>query len=177
MKGTRKNAAGFSMIEAVAGLGLLATGLLTLASSTVTGSAGMRVNAEGAAAVRIARDAIARLHTGDVEFKDMLAHYTTGIYDPARETWATPGARSFDVTTFDRREATVVYTFPPIAEGLDLNGDPVVGIREDLLKRDVNGDGVVQAAQGAIVHDYKMLPITVTVTWTTGKRTRTVEEE
>ena len=73
----RRDEAAFSMLEVLIGIGLLATGLLTLATATVTGSAALEDNRENARAAQAVRQVMESLASDD--FESLFDSYTNGV--------------------------------------------------------------------------------------------------
>ena len=167
-KKTRRTT-GFALLEVLSGLSFLAVGMLALGGATVSGTSAMIANEESTWAAREARKAINALETSDIAFEHLFATYTTGIEDPEPGETSVPQARTWTVgDTAKERTAEITIAFPTVS------GD-MIELREDRAQQDLNGDGEIDTEDHA--HDYKLLPVTVTVTWKGrhGPRQLTVE--
>ena len=161
---------GFALLEVMAGLALLAVGLLSMAGATVSGTTAMLANDENARATQAAREAVESLENGDTDFNSLFAAYTTGVADEEAGTTSTPLARTWTVAGVTEEQTTDVKIEFPMVTGVD-----TTHLREDLAKQDLNGDGEIDSADHS--GDYKLLPVTVTVSWNgrTGPRTLKIQ--
>jgi hypothetical protein len=182
----RVREAGFSIVETLCGMTLMFVGLLSLASSTVTGIATNETNRESARATCAVRQYLESMQTGEVPFEELFRAYAT---DPADAVEPEEGQetskklfagksgklhpildRQFEVVGLEPKDGQtrvsmgeVLFPFVEGPEGPEL--------REDIANRDLNGDGVIDSENHA--DDYKILPVTVKVEW---KGTRGVRE-
>jgi len=152
------------------GLALLAVGLLSMASATVSGTTAMLANDENARAAQAAREAMESLESGDTDFSSLFAAYTTGVTDVKTGTTSTPLARTWTVAGVTKEKTTNVKIEFPMVTGID-----TTHLREDLAKQDLNGDGQIDSEDHS--GDYKLLPVTITVSWNgrTGPRTLKIQ--
>jgi hypothetical protein len=194
----RVREAGFSIVETLCGMTLMFVGLLSLAGSTVTGMATNETNRESARATCAARQYLESMQLGEVPFEDLFATYaadpSTAIQpDEAMLASLPPGlrkkaeaglltgksgklhpvlARQFEVVGLEPRaggtRASMGAVAFPVAEGAE---GPE--LREDIARRDLNGDGVIDSENHA--HDYKILPVTVKVEWKGTRGVRALE--
>jgi type II secretory pathway pseudopilin PulG len=183
----RANEAAFSLLETLCGMTLMFVGMLSLASSTVTGIATKETNRENARATNAARQFLESMQMGDVAFENVFRAYTL---DPATATVpegvtiedlppgllskATRGifvgkaqelqpilARTFEVPYLKPHEGSTAALGEvcfPVSEG-----EGGMELREDVAGRDLNGDGFIDSENHA--DDYKILPVTVKVRW------------
>jgi prepilin-type N-terminal cleavage/methylation domain-containing protein len=166
-----KQRAGFSLIEMSVAAVVLTVAVCGLSGSIVSSVALNRVNHETALAEAAVRGTMERI-TGST-FAETFARFNADPADDPGGAGTAPGA-TFAVTGLrgDGGALPGRITFPV--------GAPDV-LREDVddvalgMPRDLNGDGVVDAADHS--GNYCLLPVRVTVTWrgVSGLRSLTVE--
>ena len=190
--------AGFSVVETLCGMTLMFVGLLSLASSTVTGMTTRENNRENAVATHAARELLEQLQVGEIPFEDLFTAYTlapaaaiapddarlaTVSTDLLRE--ATRGvfegksgnihpilARQFEVTGLEPRKGASVDSMGSVSFPV-ASGPEGLELREDIAGRDLNGDGVIDGLNHA--GDYKILPVTVKIEWKGQRGVRQLE--
>lgn len=173
-------------------------GMLALAGSTVTGMATMQTNRESAQALQAARRCIECMQTGEVPFEDLFVAYAREPVAPAEGEGEAQAegpeakkkvpygllkkleqgelkpvlSRKFGVTDLKLRDGDpdgalgeLVFPVAEGAEGPEL--------REDIAKRDLNADGVIDSEDHS--NDYVILPVTVRIEWKGGRGTRQIE--
>jgi type II secretory pathway pseudopilin PulG len=190
----RRREAGFSVIETLCGMTVMFVGLLSLASSTVTGMATSETNRESARATSAARQFLETMQL-DVAFEDVYLAYTPeraipveeletqgegllgGLLGQATELLETTTTSLFRSTTGElkpilSREFEVAGLEPRKGALRGTMGSvcfPVAQGEEGLeLREDVAGRDL--NGDGVIdnlchAHDYKILPVTVKVEW------------
>ncbi len=163
--------AGFSLIEMSVAAVVLTVAVCGLSGSMVSTLALDRVNHETALAEAAVRGTMERI--GGTTFAEAFARFNADPNDDAGGAGTAPGA-TFAVTglTGDAGALPGSITFPVGTPG---------ELREDVddarlgMPRDLNGDGVIDAADHS--GNYRVLPVRVSVTWrgVRGLRTMTVE--
>ena len=156
---------GFSYLETLVAAAVLAIGFLALASATASGTSAMLSNEENARAAAAARQALEELENSDTPFEQLFAEYTTGLEIPDTDGRTKPLDRTWKVKGIaSTGAATVRLDFPMSKTGQ---------LDEAVAQRDLNGDGeITEGNRGA---DYKILPVTITVTWQGTSGPRTIE--
>jgi hypothetical protein len=194
----RRREAGFSVVETLCGMTLMFVGLLSLASSTVTGMATNETNRESARATSAARQFLESLQV-EVAFEDVYRAYTAepetavepdegllATLSPGLRTQVAEGtrllasgeegklypilARKFEVVGLEASKGKERAEMGEVCFPV-AQGEAGLELREDVAGRDLNGDGVIDNLCHA--HDYKILPVTVKVEW---KGTRGVRQ-
>ncbi|HEX5137082.1 MAG TPA: hypothetical protein VFY93_08930 [Planctomycetota bacterium] len=191
----RRREAAFSIIETLCGMTLMFVGLLSLASSTVTGMTTNETNRESARATCAARQFLESMQVG-LAFEDLFAAYTatpvdlsgggslldpitrplvetaTNVFRSASGELKPILSREFEVVglkpTNEANRASMGEVLFPTAQG-----EAGLELREDVAGRDLNGDGVIDSENHA--GDYKILPVTVRVTWRGTRGARELE--
>lgn len=154
-KGTR----GFTFVEVVCVMSLLAIGLLALAASIGSGMNTVAVNREEDVAAHAAREQLERLQDPDgLAFEQIFAGYNADPDDDPPDF--APGS-TFDVLGI--RDGKGEFLFPTV------DGE----LREDVAGRDLNGDRELDEENHA--SDYVLLPITVRIRWKGTAGDRAVE--
>jgi len=163
---------GFTLIEVMIAMTILVVALLgAIGTITAIGALG-ESNRESTAAYQEARAVIERL--GGVNFDELFATYNLDPNDDP-DGAGTADGQNFDVPELDTRvgdpDGFVGQILLPISPG--------GALREDLvdpsfgMPRDLNGDGIVDAADHA--DDYILLPVRVRLEWTGKSGQRFVE--
>jgi type II secretory pathway pseudopilin PulG len=158
-------AAGFTFVELVVGMAVLATAVLIL--SSVVGSLAQQrtVNRETALAVAAARNVLETLRSED--FGLVFARYNADPADDPGGAGSAPGARfavpGLAPTTDAADGLTGEVQFPSVAGpgGVELRED--VELRVLGMPRDLSGDHVIDAADHG--EGYFILPVQVRVRW------------
>jgi type II secretory pathway pseudopilin PulG len=195
---SRAHEAAFSVVETLVGMTLMFVGLLSLASSTVTGMATKETNRETACATSAARQFLEGMQLADVAFEDLFTAYTTdpsasidgddprlltvsssllrkatrGLFEGVSGTLQPILAPTFDVVGLEPKAGqardSIGTVTFPVAQG-----EGGLQLREDIAGRDLNGDGLIDSENHR--GDYRILPVTVTVEWKGTRGTRRLE--
>lgn len=186
---TRQKA--FSLVEILCGMAVMFVGLLTLASSTVTGTATRQTNRESAQALQAARRFLESIQVSDVPFESLFVAYArdpveqvdpglgggllkkvTGTRTGGTGTLEPLLSRSFTVAGLEPRrddpDGTIGELIFPVADGPE---GPE--LREDVAGRDLNADGIIDSEDHS--NDYVILPVTVRVEWKGARGGRQLE--
>jgi hypothetical protein len=160
----RTNESGWSLLDTVIALALLATAILGIATVITSSLTLVAVNRETALAIEAGRKVVEQMSNA-VSFPDVFAAYnTTPLDDPAGVIC--PGSE-FTVTGL-----STIHGQAGLATGrISFPSNPAVPgeLREDIvdpdlgMPRDLNGDGAVDQNDHAA--DYSLLPVEVQVRW------------
>lgn len=195
----RAHETAFSLVEILCGMAIMFVGLLSLAGSTVTGTATRQTNLESAQALQAARRFLESMQVGDVPFEGLFVAYArepvtqvvteetgggllqtgegllknvTGVLAGGTSTLGPLLSRSFAVAGLEPRKDDPDGTIGELIFPV-ADGPEGPELREDVAGRDLNADGVIDSEDHT--NDYVILPVTVRVEWKGTRGVRQIE--